>query len=91
MSLLPRLELKKVASDADLSKIGFSLARMQRDEFASAKPLKVQVVRAESDTTMAALAAASDLPNYAEDQLRVINGLYPRGEPEEGQLIKIID
>ena len=86
-----RFDLKKLASDADFIKIGFSLARMQRDEFASAKPLKVQVVRAESDTTMAALAAASDLPNYAEDQLRVINGLYPRGEPEEGQLIKIID
>ncbi len=64
---------------------------MKRDEFANAKPLKVQVVRAESDTTIAQLAASSDLPNYAEDQLRVINGLYPNGEPREGQLIKIID
>jgi predicted Zn-dependent protease len=31
------------------------------------------------------------LPNYPEDELRVINGLYPQGEPEPGQLIKIID
>jgi predicted Zn-dependent protease len=40
---------------------------------------------------MESLAAQSDLPNYPEDELRVINGLYPKGEPEPGQLIKIID
>ena len=42
-------------------------------------------------TTMESLAAQSDLPNYPEDELRVINGLYSKGEPEPGQLIKIID
>ncbi len=40
---------------------------------------------------MACLAAQSDLPNYAEDELRVINGLYPEGEPDSGQLIKVVD
>jgi predicted Zn-dependent protease len=49
------------------------------------------VVRASPGTTMASLAAQSDLPNYPEDELRVINGLYPQGEPEPGELIKIID
>ena len=67
------------------------MERMTRDDFQGAKPLKVQVVRAESGTTFESLAAASDLPNYALDQLRVINGLYPKGQPEPGQLIKIID
>ena len=64
---------------------------MQKADFEAAKPLQLKVVRASSSTTMASLAAQSDLPNYPEDELRVINGLYPQGEPEPGQLIKIID
>jgi len=86
-----QFDLKKIADDADFIRIGFSIAKMSRADFAKARPLKVQIVRAERDTTMAGLAELSDLTNYAEDQLRVINGLYPNGEPEPGQLIKIID
>ena len=86
-----QFDLKRIAADGDFIKIIFSMERMARDDFQDAKPLKVQVVRAESGTTFESLAAASDLPNYALDQLRVINGLYPKGQPEPGQLIKIID
>jgi predicted Zn-dependent protease len=86
-----QFDLKKIASDSEFIRIGFSLAKMRQPDFGKARPLKVQIVRAEADTTIAGLAQASDLPRYAEDQLRVINGLYPRGEPEPGQLIKIID
>lgn len=86
-----QFDLKRIAADGDFIKIIFSMERMARDDFQGAKPLKVQVVRAESGTTFESLAAASDLPNYALDQLRVINGLYPKGQPEPGQLIKIID
>ena len=86
-----QFDLKRIAADGEFIKIIFSMERMARDDFQGAKPLKVQVVRAESGTTLESLAAASDLPNYALDQLRVINGLYPKGQPEPGQLIKIID
>ena len=86
-----KFDLKKLADDGSFIKIGFSLARMQKVDFEAAKPLQLKVVRASPGTTMASLAARSDLPNYPEDELRVINGLYPQGEPEPGQLIKIID
>jgi len=86
-----KFDLKKLADDGSFIKIGFSLARMQKADFEAAKPLQLKVVRASPGTTMASLAAQSDLPNYPEDELRVINGLYPQGEPEPGQLIKIID
>ena len=86
-----KFDLKKLADDGSFIKIGFSLARMQKADFEAAKPLQLKVVRASPGTTMASLAARSDLPNYPEDELRVINGLYPQGEPEPGQLIKIID
>lgn len=86
-----KFDLKKLADDSAFIKIGFSLARMEKADFEVAKPLQLKVVRASPGTTMASLAAQSDLPNYPEDELRVINGLYPEGEPEPGQLVKIID
>jgi len=51
---------------------------------------KIKLVRAKSGDTFAALAKTSSLDKYAVDQLRLINGKYPDGEPTAGQLIKII-
>jgi len=39
--------------------------------------------------TMADLAAETNIDD-AEIQLRLINGLYPRGEPKTGDWIKVI-
>ena len=39
--------------------------------------------------TMASLAAGLHIPD-AEAQLRLLNGLYPRGEPRTGDWIKVI-
>ncbi len=64
---------------------------MARGDFQVAKLPKIQVVRAEEDTTMEALAAESPITNYGLDRLRVMNGLYPLGQPEPGQLIKIVN
>ncbi|MBD3645969.1 MAG: peptidase M48, partial [Pseudomonadales bacterium] len=69
----------------------FSFDRMDRDDFKEARVPKIQVVRAEEGTTMEALAAQSPITNYALDSLRVMNGLYPHGQPEPGKLIKIVD
>ena len=40
---------------------------------------------------MEMLAEESPITNYALDKLRVMNGLYPHGQPAEGQLIKIVN
>lgn len=84
-------DLRKIARDGDFIATIFSFGLMNKDDFRVAKLPKVQVVRAEADTTMEQLAADSPITNYALDRLRVINGLYPDGQPEEGQLIKIIN
>jgi predicted Zn-dependent protease len=84
-------DLRKIASDKDFIASIFSFDRMDRDDFSVAKLPKVQVVRAEDDTTMEQLADDSPITNYALDRLRVMNGLYPSGQPEAGQLIKIIN
>jgi len=83
-------DLRNIADDKHYIASIFSFDRMSRQDFQIAKLPKVQVVRAENDTTMEQLADESPITNYALDSLRVMNGLYPDGQPEEGQLIKII-
>lgn len=62
-------------------------ARGQR----SAETPSIAVVDANKGTTMERLASASPLTIYAEAQLRLLNDLYPEGEPEPGQKVKIVD
>ncbi len=54
------------------------------------KSLKIHYVRANEHTTFAALAQLSPIKRYAEEQLRLLNGYYPSGEPRKGEWIKII-
>ncbi len=67
-----------------------SMRRLRRNEQKLASARHIKIIRAKSGDTFAKLAKESALTNYAEDQLRLINGLYPDGEPTPGQLIKIV-
>ena len=86
-----KYDLSKIADDRNYIASIFSFDRMSREDFQGAKTPTVQVVRAEEDTTMEQLAEESPITNYALDTLRVMNGLYPNGQPENGQLIKIVN
>jgi predicted Zn-dependent protease len=55
-----------------------------------AEPLVIHVVEAGTDTRIEALAADSPLPGDAEQRLRLLNGLYPDGEPGAGELVKVV-
>lgn len=85
-----RKDLSKVAADGNFITTIFSLDRMSRDDFTVAKPLILSVMEAQPETTMESLSEDSPLPNYALEQLRLINGLYPDGQPETGQLLKVV-
>jgi predicted Zn-dependent protease len=65
--------------------------RLKQSEFAQAEPYKIKIIRADENTRMAELAKQSPLPKYAEQQLRLLNDLYPDKEPKPGQLIKIVE
>lgn len=58
-------------------------------EIAGQSPKKIHYVKATSATTFDALAAALKLDPHETDDLRLINGYYPVGEPEPGEWIKI--
>ena len=56
----------------------------------AARPYRIRLVTAQSGTTLARLAAQSPLGGNAVSQLRLMNGLYPSGEPQPGQVLKVI-
>ncbi|MGH1537080.1 MAG: M48 family metalloprotease [Gammaproteobacteria bacterium] len=67
-----------------------SMRQLKSAERKLAKPKNIKLVRAKSGDTFAKLAKKSDLANHAVEQLRLLNGMYPDGEPKPGQLVKIV-
>ena len=67
-----------------------SVRKLKSSERALATGRKIKLVTAQRGDTIKSLAARSNLDSYAEAQIRLINDLYPAGEPTPGQLIKII-
>jgi predicted Zn-dependent protease len=65
--------------------------RLKQNEFALAEPYKIKTLRASETTRVADLAKTSPLPEYAEQQLRLLNDLYPNKEPQAGQLMKVVE
>jgi predicted Zn-dependent protease len=55
-----------------------------------AKSKTIHYVKANERTSIELLAKQLNIGLYAEQQLRLINGLYPRGEPKPGDWLKII-
>ncbi|MDO9385867.1 MAG: M48 family metalloprotease [Thiobacillus sp.] len=56
----------------------------------AARPYMLKLFTAQPGMTMANLARQSPLGADAESQLRLMNALYPSGEPSPGQRLKIV-
>ncbi len=68
----------------------FSLDYMKPKDHSIAKPPSLHLVTAERGTTMEALAAKTPIPDYPVQKLRLLNGMYPDGQPEPGKIIKTV-
>jgi len=62
----------------------------QRTKTRKIKSKTIHYVMANERTRIDALAKQLKIGAYAAQQIRLINGLYPRGEPKPGQWIKIV-
>jgi len=60
------------------------------EERQTVRPYVLKLVTAQPGMTMVRLAQQSPLGADAESQLRLMNALYPSGEPKPGQLLKIV-
>lgn len=56
---------------------------------AAARPYLIRIITAQPGTSIGKLASNSPLEN-ASAQLRLLNGLYPTGEPQPGQQLKVV-
>lgn len=68
-----------------------SLRALKKSEQSLAEPRRIKVITAKKGDTFTGLAKDSPLSSHAEEQLRLINGLYPDGEPTPGKPIKIVE
>lgn len=67
-----------------------SFRPLKTEERKLAEPVRLHTTRAKGGQTMAALAKESPLQSGAEGQLRLLNNLYPSGEPKAGEWLKIL-
>jgi predicted Zn-dependent protease len=67
-----------------------SMRGLKKNEIDLATGRNIKLIIAKEGDTFVKLAKLSKLPEYAEAQLRLINNMYPSGEPTVGQQIKII-
>lgn len=77
------------AGDSALLAIIASFRPMHPQERQAGTGQYVHYIQVPQGATMASLAAGMRVPD-AEGQLRLLNGLYPRGEPRVGDWIKVI-
>lgn len=77
--------------DQDFIATATGMRELRRNERHLAEAQKIKLITAKRGDTFETLAANSPLEQNAADQLRLINGMYPDGQPTVGQRIKIVE
>lgn len=68
-----------------------SFHALSNDERKKVRPLTLRLIKVRQGETFATLAQGSPLGKSAESYLRLINAMYPTGEPQPGQMLKIVN
>ncbi len=87
---LSRANNDQARYDETFLQIARSYHALSAKEKKLAGGLHLKLITAKPGTRFAALARHSPIPEYAEAQLRLLNDLYPEGEPRPGQRLKIV-
>lgn len=78
------------AEDRHFLQVIRSFRPLSARERQEAEPLRIHLHRFRAGESLAALARQSRLPDDALGTLRLLNGLYPHGEPKPGDWIKLV-
>ena len=63
---------------------------LRSNEFRLAEPYRLRIVPAPEGMTIEQIADRSPLPKYPLEQHKLINGLYPAGQPKTGDPVKFV-
>lgn len=64
---------------------------IQNGETLLGSELKIKYVQASEFFDFAVVAQSSRIANFPEETLRLLNGYYPRGTPEAGEWVKLVE
>ncbi|MFC1749213.1 M48 family metalloprotease [Pseudomonadota bacterium] len=76
--------------DADFYRTISSFRTLSKSEQSLARALRLKLHKVTASQDMGELAAVSVIPHHAEEQLRLLNDLYPDGELSAGRTIKVV-
>ena len=76
--------------DVEFKEIIKSFRKLNEDEIAYSKPLRISSYEVKQGDTYKSLALKSSININAEDQLRLINGDYPNKPLTPGRIIKLV-
>jgi len=65
--------------------------KIEGGEVSTSSELKIKFVQASEYFDFGIVANSSPLTNNAEEYLRLLNGYYPRGTPEAGEWVKLVE
>ncbi len=83
-------ETQSASFDQDFLQTARSFHPLTSIEREQARPVRLQIIQSTAQSNFTELAKTSPLATQAASQLRLLNDLYPNGEPAAGSLIKIV-
>jgi predicted Zn-dependent protease len=63
---------------------------MKPTEYPLAEPYRLKLIEASETTKIEDYAKDMPLEKFKQEELRLMNGLYPKGEPKPGDFIKVV-
>jgi predicted Zn-dependent protease len=85
-----RGQVSLASQDEQFLSVIKSFRPMTSAERKEAQPLRLHMVKVKSGQTLEALAKHSKLPGNALKALRLLNNLYPAGQPRAGDWLKVV-
>jgi len=63
---------------------------MKPAEYPLAEPYRLKIIQATEQTKIEDYAKDMPVEKFKKEELRLLNGLYPKGEPRPGDFLKVV-
>ena len=74
----------------DFDKTISSIRKLKTEEKKLGQPKRIKMYKVKKEDTFRSLSVKSSFSTHAENRLRVLNNMYPSGEPIPGSYIKLV-
>jgi predicted Zn-dependent protease len=68
-----------------------TLRDLRPAEFPLAEPYRIKILTATADTRLESFAKDVPREKYQQEELQLLNGIYPSGRISGGELIKVVE